>query len=704
MPKEGLSIYFTITDKASPTLASIGDKTKALDKETQQLAQSYAAMQKANEGLIKKQTELQAELKKAKEETKEAKKAFEELGDAASQDAFNKAKEHQEDLRNQLSLTNKALRENEAIYKQSMETVRKGSLGTSGMSDTTGAALTSTLSALGKAGLGQMAGDAALEIANTLIGSAFGDATGSLLSSGLSGAISGAAMGSLLGPIGTAVGAAIGGAIGTAQGATQIFEAKDDAFKEYYAALYEDVNASTEDMISSGSTIAGSREQTQRAFAKRLGGDEEADAYLERVKTMAGRTNYGYDEITGYSQLLLNSYAPDEVFGVLQSLSDATAGLNLSSSDVSVMISGLSRMRTTGKATQEYLNYFSERGVDVYTALGEALGVDKSQIAGLVTKGEIGGEFAAQAILDYIDQEYGGLSEDLMSTYDAMTANLEDLMANLEAAGGEGYNEVRKEGLQAETEAYSGALGAAMEEINRIAGENQAYLENLSGQFTREALSAVLMGEETTLFSAEDQGKLGAMAEEYRAASEEYAAGNQDAGLRMEALKEEAEALATAAYESSEQYQTLQDVQLDQIEAIRENTAGLAAATNAYALSQEQSKGVASTWTDYQSVMATGDSMTKAMVWMATAPGLAYMPHAYGLDRVPYDGYPALLHEGERVKTAAEARAEDAGAGRSIQIVVSGNSFSGTGEEMADQVAEVIVRKLEEAAVIAAPR
>ena len=30
--------------------------------------------------------------------------------------------------------------------------------------------------------------------------------------------------------------------------------------------------------------------------------------------------------------------------------------------------------------------------------------------------------------------------------------------------------------------------------------------------------------------------------------------------------------------------------------------------------------------------------------------------HAYGLDRVPYDDYPALLHEGERVLTTSQAR------------------------------------------------
>ena len=37
------------------------------------------------------------------------------------------------------------------------------------------------------------------------------------------------------------------------------------------------------------------------------------------------------------------------------------------------------------------------------------------------------------------------------------------------------------------------------------------------------------------------------------------------------------------------------------------------------------------------------------------ASGLRGSGYAYGLDYVPYDNFPALLHQGERVQTAAEA-------------------------------------------------
>jgi hypothetical protein len=47
----------------------------------------------------------------------------------------------------------------------------------------------------------------------------------------------------------------------------------------------------------------------------------------------------------------------------------------------------------------------------------------------------------------------------------------------------------------------------------------------------------------------------------------------------------------------------------------------------------------------------------------------AYMPqHATGLDYVPRDNYVAMLHQGERVQTAAQARRDDQGGGTKITI------------------------------------
>ena len=111
---------------------------------------------------------------------------------------------------------------------------------------------------------------------------------------------------------------------------------------------------------------------------------------------------------------------------------------------------------------------------------------------------------------------YGGAMETMASTFSGLTSTLEDTMAELDNARGEGYNTERAEGLQAEIDAYGGQLGQAVEALNTIAGQNEAYMENLSEQYTREALSAVLLGQQTSgIFDADQQKALEEMRDQF---------------------------------------------------------------------------------------------------------------------------------------------------------------------------------------------
>ena len=702
MPEVG--IVMTLRDRISSTMKSIAASGKALSSDFEDLYERVEATENRQTALAKALSKTKTSITQQTDTVKAAQKAWNTLRrekDATAESiadaerAYREESEKLEQLKNNLNEYTEASKDARAETKELYAEWRKvrqdmdASGGSGGGSSPSGGSGDGLLAQLGKAGLYKMVGDVASQWADTLAGSALGDAGGSLFSSALSGAGSGAAIGTMINPgLGTAIGAGLGAVVGLAGGATQVFETQDEAFKSYYGNLYDTAGQSTENMISSGSTIAGSREQTRTAFAQRFGSDEAAEDYLSQVEEMAARTNYSYDEITGYAKLLLNSYSADETFGILQRLSDATAGLGLSSSDVTMMISGLSRMRTTGKATQEYLNYFSERGVDVYAALGQSLGVDKSQVAGLVTDGAVDGAQAAEAILTYINQEFGGLSEKLMGTYDAMVDNLDDVMASLEAQGGEGYNQERIAGIQAQQDAYSGVLGEAVGEINRIAGENKAYLENLSEQYTREALSAVLLGQGTTLYGEDEAAKLAEMGREYAQAAEDYAAGNQEAGLRMEALKEQAEALATAAYESSDQYMALQNVELDQIAAIRENTSALNGWRVSYNQQQELSRGRLGTSLFEERIAVANSASQDYLSGDYDGPAPKY---AYGLQRVPYNNFPALLHEGERVLTANEARTMPAGSGG---VTIQVGQLSVREEADVDRVAEALYERL----------
>ena len=669
---EEVGIVMTLYDRVSPTLKSIAGSNKAFDKSLDELEASLKAYDKAQTELVGRSANLKKAIAETDVKVREAQKSYRKLKDETSKGALDDAIDEQARLRRELSDTETAIKENSAAYQDLYKQARNAAsaiskvdnrAGAGGGADGSGASM---LAALGKAGLGQMAGDAAQEVANTLIGSAFGDTAGGVLSSGLSGAISGAAIGSIIPGIGTAVGAAIGGGLGLLTGGTQAFETKDEAFKGYVQEAAEGQFSAQEEAVASGSSIAGGREQKQMAFATLLGSETAAAAFLADVQDMAAMTNYTYDEITGYAKSLVKPFGADKSLDILTTLSDASAALSLNESDNAVLIAGLSRMKLTDKTTQEYLNYFSERGIDVYEALSKW--GDAAAVAEKVTRGEIRGSEAVEEILAYMQEQYGGLSEQMAGTYAGMVDNLADAEANAEAAYGEGYNEKRKEGIQAQMDWLN---SGAMDEANRAIGAWQAELENTKEQYQREAVELMMETKEYQQAQAEgDAAEMGRLIMQAKVQGmNEY---NASKGAQL-ALESEL-ALAAAIRDDARSDQAYWDA--------------------GYRKSQEYSKGLAAGLAGSASGGETVEVPLADRLGNDSILGklLGGRQHAAGLERVPYDGYAALLHEGERVLTAREARQADQGGG--AQVTITGNTFEVRQESDIDAIAEALYRRL----------
>lgn len=670
MPEVG--IVMTLNDKVSSALKTIAGNAKAFDKTLDELEAGFQGLTEAQNGLVAKQTELKKALAESTVKVSEAQRSYKKLKDEASKGALDAAIEEQTRLQQELKNTEQELKLNSKAYDGLYNSALNAAKGM----QKTELETKDFAKGIRDSGLLREFGSALSGAAGAFLTSAIGEPTAQLVSQAIGGAMSGAAAGAFLGPLGMAGGAALGGAAGLISGGTAIWQAQDDAFKSYVQESVEGQLSEMDSIRTSGSAIAGQREQDQIAFAQRFGSEEAAREYLDRVKAMAVNTNYSYDEITGYSKSLLNTYDAEQTLGVLQDLSDATAGLNLDSSGVSMFINGLARMRTTNKATQEYLNYFSERGLDVYDALSRSTGADKSKIAEMVSGGKISGTDAAQAILGYIQEEFGGLSEKLASTYDAMVDNLGDAEANLNAMMGEGYNKTRKAGIQEQSDwLESGQL----EEAYKAIGAWQADMENAKERYIREAVDAAIDSDD------------------YKAAQAEGDA------AEMGRIIMQAKIRGMNEYNANEGKDEVLAQELALIEGVREDTALNDSYWNAgYTLGREFSKGRAVGMRDaYSHMTAAGGSAPAEQesyddysfierLQMAIGSG-----HAYGLERVPYDNYPALLHEGERVLTAREARVQDAGA-PTIIINISGNTFgAGTEEEAAAFFAQRLADQLE---------
>lgn len=636
--------------------------------------------------------QMRMDLSGATQEAKRAKKAFEELGDEATEAErkaaeadWRQAEQNLDNIRQQYDLVSRQVRQTTRDMENASGAISRAENRAGGGSGKN----TGVLAALGKAGILNMAGDAAGQWANTLVSSSFGSEVGGLFGGALGGAVQGAAMGSLAGPVGTAVGAAVGGGIGLLTGGAQAFASRDEAFKSYYTGVYDAQIQQVQQNQQAGSLTASQRELDAIAF-NRLLGDGVGTQYLQDLQRMAANTPMQYGDLTTMSRALATGFGsdPSRMLSLMTGLGDAGSAVGVDAQGMATMAQAMSRMQSSDKASLEYLNMFQERGIDVIGMLGEALGKNQGQIYDMISDGDISGTQAVSIIEEGLGR-FAGAMDEMSKTFEGRSSTLSDTMDEIYNAGGASYNQSRSEAMAQEIEAYGGALGDAMKEAYEAIGAGKAAMENLGEAYTRDALSAVLEGAPLTQeWDASTAKQLESLSEEYQAAMADYKAGNDEAGVKIDEYVAAAEGLAKEQFEASELYKADLDAQAESLTALRENTAAVNAAAGVYALGQQRTIGMGAM--SFVGWGSNTDSSGKPIMPKATTGS----GKAFGLDRVPYDNYLTYLHEGERVMTAREAREQDVAKSRGTirDIIISGNNFGAgvSAEEIAQRLADQI--------------
>lgn len=543
--------------------------------------------------------------------------------------------------------------------------------------------------------------------------SAFGDDGGAIVSSALTSAISGGAIGfSIGGPVGALIGAGVGALAGIVSGNIQKFEKQDDYFKAYYNNILDEQAETKAKDIETGSSIAAGREVDELALSRAFGGDtKEAEEHMKGLVAMSHETPLSYEALVAMSKTMAGQgVGSKEILSTLKAVGAAGTALELDVGAMNTMAAALGQMKSSDVVTAEQLQALDNLGIDATGLLAAKKRMSVEEASQAVAQGEISGSEAATLLQAAMETKYGSSMTAQMETFAGLSSTLEGWKQEMQSAYGEGYNETRKEGIQADITAYSGAMGEKRIELNQASGSLAAYRENLQEQYKREAASAVLAGGGLSdIWDAEQAEELNKMSANYQMLQLQYEQGDQEAGLKMARLEEQAEALAQVAYDNSEWAKTELTVEEENTKAVRALTEKLEAGI-LLRYQVEQSKTIGSKGasdTDFFTVnggqgVTTNTTQTE-IPWIASeSDGYKLLDGsaAIGLDRVPYDGYAALLHEGERVLTAREVRAADrGGGGKSFVIHVTGNTFQ-TGQgggvgDIAHQLADQILLELD---------
>lgn len=648
-----VSIAIKATDRFSDAMKTMKDSANSFDK-------SIVGMQSRLNSLNRTKATLKVDTDRARTELRSAEKQFAATGDAISELVLQEKQLTFENARRNLSLVSK---EAANVEKQMLKTGNS----VSKMGNKAGEGFSTIVQSVATAGGAKMIGSLAQDSVNTLVGSMLGSNGGNVFSSALSSAISGAAIGSMIPGIGTAVGAVAGGLVGMASGSVQNWSKKDDAFKSYVQnAVEEQLNEQTTS-LTSGSSLAASRETDQISFATLFKGEDKAKQYLADLVQMANTTPFLYDDLTSMSKTLATyGYDENSILPVLQTIGDAGAALGQSTSDMNSVATAIGRMKSSNKTTLEYLNILNDRGIGAVGMLANAYGVDQGEVYSMISKGQIAGQDAARIILDALTDSFAGSMERQSKTFSGITSTIEGLRQELDNAMGEGYNETRMAGLQAEREWLEGDSGQEMQEAYQAIGAWKASLENAKEQYIRDAVNEA-MGSDAYK-TAEAEGDAAEM-------------GRIIMKAKIDGMNQ---------YNANEGKDEVLAQELSLIDSVREDTSLNDSYWDAgYTLGQSFSKGRAA------GMMGSGNGETSAsaspsrMLQGVTLPsGSSY---AVGIDYVPYDNFPALLHQGERVQTAEEARS--GGSGTSIQIVMNGTVIREDAD--VERVASALLERME---------
>lgn len=692
-----VSIALSAKDNYTTTLKKIADATRTGVKSIESLQQSLDTLNKTR-------VSVQLNMTKVKNELREAKKRFEETGDAADELAM---KDKQFELNN-LASQLKAVNANAIEAEKSMRTLagtnskiankQAADGGIGAKAGSSGSMLGTVGSALATAGFGDMLSNSLSGAAGAFFGSYYGETDGAAIQSFLGSAISGAAMGAAAGSIipgvGTAIGAAAGGLIGAVSGgieaATQKFESRDEAFKSYVQDRYNAVQERQAADLESGSALAGQRETDLTSFTTLFGSKDTAQQYLSELKTMANTTPFLYSDLTAMSKTLKTyGYAANEMLPALTAIGDAGAANGMTTADMTYIATALGRMRSSNLTTREDLDILQDRGIDAVGALASAKGVSKSDAYSMISGGDIAGTEAVQIIQSYMEQMYSGAMEQQSKTFEGLSSTLEGWNQELQNAAGRGYNEEKKIGMSDQIDWLEGEAGQKMMEMNEQIGRAKAEAENLQQQMYQDVFNGMFNGEIPADMDARIAAQVEDLHQRYMnamATIESSVSSNEEvfaASEELATLKGAAEELAYNTYMTSDAADTMTAANIALADSIAAS-AGDAYENAGYSLGQELTKGISSAINAY-----VPDTITVPVVYSTTSTdsngggGGNYDPtdptrpqkklSAIGENRVPRDNTLYLLHEGERVLTAREARAQDQGGTGGVNIYMGGN-------------------------------
>lgn len=529
------------------------------------------------------------------------------------------------------------------------------------------------------------------------------------------------------GAIGTALGGGVGGAIGTIGGyvfgslidsnnnqdfATENIQNDDktkSAFKNYVTNRYNLEQQTRISDLTEGSALAAALEDKNSRYKS---------PYAAMIQSKSTHTKL--------NSILSDAYDEEQTKDVLETIKNFGLNYGLTITEITDLATQLSNLKDVNKNIIPILENLKNTSdnIDVYQQLAKEKNISETQVENSIKNGTITRDEVISATLNTVQQE----SED-NTTYNDLASEWQNSLNQLKTAEGEGYNTKRKEQLEKNIQFFN-ENGEKLTQIKYETGRTKAEIDNQQDAALLEELNIVLNNDITDENLANRDGlALDNQLSIAKITSEENFA-KTDLGQEVSDSNNE---LAQSIVENSVVSFT-QDVYAlsitfakgvdNAMSNVSEYIRGIWAQTHKNLIQVEdlgllgnvvaslEDGNIDTNSTSFQnfnnyikdsSLSGSSDAQklyqysnsNKDSSYSFPKPSL-FFHNAFGLERVPYDNYPTLLHQGEQVLTAQQVRQQ-----KNIpSVTVTGNQFVIREEADITKVAKAFVAEMQKAYAI----
>lgn len=168
------------------------------------------------------------------------------------------------------------------------------------------------------------------------------------------------------------------------------------------------------------------QEQSKVTWTTLLGSQEKAISQLERIEKFAASTPFSKMGVDQMAKYLHNAgYEGDAVFDTLTKIGDMGSAFGVQEESLVELTRQFSQVQQAGYAYTEDLNILADRGIPIYQAIADQVGVTVAEVKKMASEGKLTADIYNAAI-DSMAATTAGAMDAQSKTFNGMMSTLQD--------------------------------------------------------------------------------------------------------------------------------------------------------------------------------------------------------------------------------------------------------------------------------------